>query len=153
MLAGVMHGNRSWGKWNVTCVMASTVKGDPAAGLMHEIRSWGKRNGTCVMASTVKGEPATWAPWSVMATVWRPTSDQGTATLYAPPPSASDAAIARPHPLGPAGNRNCGSSGLALAAAGLHRSHVVDSWIVNWGVKLAAEAEKKPACVHSRALP
>ena len=56
------------------------------------------------MASTVKGEPATCAPWSVMATVWRPTSDQGTATLYAPPPSARDAAMARPHPLGPADN-------------------------------------------------
>ena len=64
------------------------------------------------MASTVKGEPATWAPWSVMATVWRPTSDQGTATLYAPPPSARDAAMARPHPLGPMGNGNHVSSRL-----------------------------------------
>ena len=57
---------------------------------------------TCVMASTVNGEPATWVPCSVMATLWRPTSPHGTATLYAPPPSASAAATARPHPLGPA---------------------------------------------------
>lgn len=62
------------------------------------------------MASMVKGEPATWAPCSVMATLWRPTSLQGTATLYAPPPSASAAAIARPQPLGPVHMHDCQQS-------------------------------------------
>lgn len=70
------------------------------------------------MASTVKGEPATWAPSSVMATVCRPTSLHGTATLYAPPPSASDAAIARPQPLGPGTRQQQGKSVSRIQSAG-----------------------------------
>jgi hypothetical protein len=94
---------------------------------------------TCVMASTVKGEPATWAPWSVMATVWRPTSDQGTATLYAPPPSARDAAIARPHPLGPVGSCN-----YKLGRPAVQQDSIDGAWLTdglsigapNWQLKL-----------------
>lgn len=66
---------------------------------------------TWVMASMVKGDPATCAPCSVMATVWRPTSLQGTATLYARPHSASAAAMARPQPLGPVHMGDCLRSG------------------------------------------